>query len=314
MEDNKKQSEVLEITVLKGEKEEISEVQRVLEEAPDYFRRISGNLPTLEDAKEVFTALAPGKTYEDKFVFGVYLDNNMIGFADIVLGYPDESTAMIGLLLLSEKHQKKGLGARAYRKLEKIIHECKKRSKIQIGVLVSNNIVLPFWEKMGFTETDRKPFDNENIKTELIVLEKSFKNQKKKKISKSDFKDRLINLCGKSNLMQFPKRYKDQLVLLFSIVLNLKTNKQYSEKSINETIIEWLHKMASKSYLDHVTLRRYLVDFGLLERDPAGHQYQVAESKLAQLFERTIREVDPLILVNEFRTQREARKKERREK
>jgi len=67
--------------------------------------------------------------------------------------------------------------------------------------------------------------------------------------------------------------------------------------------------MAGKSYLDYVTLRRYLIDFGLLERDPAGHQYCVAESKIVQLFEKSTRAIDPFSLKKEFRAQRESRRK-----
>jgi hypothetical protein len=117
-------------------------------------------------------------------------------------------------------------------------------------------------------------------------------------------------LCGKSNLIQFPKHYEDRLVLLGSIVLSLNPQNQYSEKSINETIIEWLRKVAGKSYLDYVTLRRYLIDFGLLERDPAGHRYYVSESKLSDFFEDSIRTIDAFSLVKEFRAQRETRRRE----
>jgi hypothetical protein len=134
-------------------------------------------------------------------------------------------------------------------------------------------------------------------------------SENKIEVSKSDFKVRLNKLCGKSNLIQFPKKYKDRLVLLESIVLSLKPQKQYSEKLINETIIEWIRKMASKSYLDYVTLRRYLIDFGLLERDPAGRRYYVAEYKIDSLFEKSIRTIDPFSLVKEFRAQRKKRRK-----
>jgi hypothetical protein len=113
-------------------------------------------------------------------------------------------------------------------------------------------------------------------------------SENKNRISESDFRARLDKLCGKGNLIQFPKNYKDRVVLSGSIILYLKTQKQYSEKSINEIIKKWLRNMARKSYLDYVTLRRYLVDFGLLERDPAGNQYSVSESKLAHLFEKSI--------------------------
>jgi len=134
-------------------------------------------------------------------------------------------------------------------------------------------------------------------------------SEKKIEVTKSNYIDRLNKLCGKNDLIQFPKKYTDRLVLLGSIVLSLKPQKQYSEKLINENIIEWISKMADKSYLDYVTLRRYLIDFGLLERDPAGRKYYVAESKIDQIFEKSIREIDTFSLIKEFRAQRETRRK-----
>jgi len=105
--------------------------------------------------------------------------------------------------------------------------------------------------------------------------------------------------------MQIPKRYEDRLVILGSIILKLDPKKQYSERSINEVIIEWLRRMANKkSYLDHVALRRYLVDFGLLERDLAGHRYQVSKSTLARLFDSSVLSVDPYAIVQKYRSRR----------
>jgi len=80
-------------------------------------------------------------------------------------------------LLLSEKYQGKGFGARAYRKVEEIIRTWENCTKIQIGVVKTNDIVLPFWKKMGYIEmVERKLYKNENISSELIILEKSLGN------------------------------------------------------------------------------------------------------------------------------------------
>lgn len=132
----------------------------------------------------------------------------------------------------------------------------------------------------------------------------------KNKISKSEFIDRLDKLCGKGDLIQFPKSNTDRLILLGSIVIKLEFQKEYSEKSINETIVKWIDKMANQSYLDHVTLRRYLVDLGLLERNRAGDCYCVSESRMSDLFEDVIHTIDPFLLIKNFREEREARRKE----
>ncbi|MEJ2355138.1 MAG: DUF2087 domain-containing protein [candidate division WOR-3 bacterium] len=132
----------------------------------------------------------------------------------------------------------------------------------------------------------------------------------KKKISKTEFIDRFDRLCGKGDLIQFPKSNTDRLILLGSIIIQLEPQKEYSEKSINEAIVKWIDKMANQSYLDHVTLRRYLVDLRLLERNRAGDCYRVSKSRMSGLFEDVILTIDPFLLIKNFREEREARKKE----
>jgi hypothetical protein len=44
-----------------------------------------------------------------RFIGGFY--QSMVKQQNV--GYPDESTLMLGLLLISEKHQRKGLGTKA---------------------------------------------------------------------------------------------------------------------------------------------------------------------------------------------------------
>lgn len=166
-------NEKLEIKILEGRKGEIAEVQRVLAESPNYYINTSGGFPSPEDGKELLAAIAPGKEIQDKFVFGIYLNDYMIGCIDLCRRFPNESTIMLGLLLLSENHQRKGLGTEAHKKLEEVIKGWGDFEKIRIGVLVSNIEVLPFWKKMGYKEKGRKPYKHGDIETELITLDKS---------------------------------------------------------------------------------------------------------------------------------------------
>jgi len=164
---------MIKLNILKNSEEEIAEVQRVLEEAPIYSLNISGNLPSPEDAREMFSEIPNGRSFDDKFIFGIYLDKEMIGCIALLRKYPDEPTIMLGLLLLSEKYQRKGLGTQAHNKLEEIIKGWKNFEKIRIGVLITNQEVLPFWKKMGYIEKDRKPYKHGDIETEVIVLDKT---------------------------------------------------------------------------------------------------------------------------------------------
>lgn len=162
--------------ILSAGPEEIRELQRVLEEAPTYSLRISGAPPTSTEAEELFSALPPGKTYRNKFVLGFYLDGVMVGCADVIRSFPSEDKAMIGLLLLSESHQAKGLGSKAYAEVEKLCLSWPEIEIARIGVVQTNAAVLPFWLKVGFTDTGaRRPFEQGRVQSETIVLEKKIR-------------------------------------------------------------------------------------------------------------------------------------------
>lgn len=163
---------MIELKILKDCEKNITEVQRVLEEAPTYSLNISGSLPSPGEAKEMFSEIPNGRSFDDKFIFGIYLDNKMIGCMALLRGYPNETTVMLGLLLLSEKYQRKGFGTQAHKKLEEIIKGWGNFEKIRIGVLITNQEILPFWKKMGYTETVRKPYKHGDIETEVITLDK----------------------------------------------------------------------------------------------------------------------------------------------
>ena len=62
----------LTLRALAGETEEMRELQRVLGEAPTYAQRITGLPPGKADAQSTYSALPEGKSYDDKFVFGIF--------------------------------------------------------------------------------------------------------------------------------------------------------------------------------------------------------------------------------------------------
>ena len=99
------------ITGVKSERESLL---KIFETAPTYHQNISGQTVNPCEAQKNFSALPAGIGPEDKFFFGIYLGNRLIGCVDLIRGYPDRKTAMLGLLLLSEEFQSKGFGAIAY--------------------------------------------------------------------------------------------------------------------------------------------------------------------------------------------------------
>lgn len=148
------------------------EIEHIFKHSPSYFRYISGQEATPEAAKDTLTELPPGCGYHQKFVFLIELQNQYIGVSDLVLRYPDNETAFLGLLLLNEDFQGKGMGRQAYQLHEQFARE-NNFHKIRLAV-VETNPVLDFWRKLGFQETGiTRPYQHHLVTSVVKVLEKT---------------------------------------------------------------------------------------------------------------------------------------------
>lgn len=67
------------------------------------------------------------------------------------------------------------------------------------------------------------------------------------------------------HLRRFPKKEKLKLVLLLEVARLFETGKRYSEPEVN--------RILRPVYEDYGTIRRYLVDYGLLKRTASGSEY-----------------------------------------
>ena len=146
------------IQLLKGERSEMAELQRVIEDAPTYAELVTGLPPGPADAQSTYTILPEGKFYKDKFVLGAYRWGTMVGFADLIRGYPDPTTAYLGVLVISEKHQRRGIGRAVFELLEGLVRSWGTCDRIRLAVVRTNERVVPFWESLGFEATgETKP-------------------------------------------------------------------------------------------------------------------------------------------------------------
>lgn len=73
-------------------------------------------------------------------------------------------------------------------------------------------------------------------------------------------------------ITNFPSKEKRKYVIIEQLASRFTENRVYSEQEVNAIL--------KPVYPDFVTLRRYLVDFGFLERDKAGRSY--SKKKLIQ--------------------------------
>lgn len=130
-------------------------------------------------------------------------------------------------------------------------------------------------------------------------------------ITRDEFKKRIVKLLLRSGLTDFPKNVKDQYVLLKSAMLVLRPKAgEMTEKEVNEGLRVWVDNVGQIEAIDHVTLRRALVDTGFLSRSDNGAVYQVSPSgpRLWQ-FETAVDQVDVLDVLNAAREEMAARKR-----
>ncbi len=144
-------------------------LQAVHDAAPAYSQVVFGRLPDGTEAGETFTSTPPGFPLEQKFVLGIYLEDELMGVAELLKGYPEGDIAYIGLLLFKESHQKQGLGSLALNHITELACQwgC---TAIRIAVIASNGEALGFWLRHGFSELFRKNIPG--VTAEAIVMQR----------------------------------------------------------------------------------------------------------------------------------------------
>lgn len=81
----------------------------------------------------------------------------------------------------------------------------------------------------------------------------------------------LEKVLPEGRLQRIPRNPKLRDPLLALIASGLLRRHPYDERELNEALQVYLADLSER--VDHVTLRRYLVDCGFLKRDRAGKRY-----------------------------------------
>lgn len=130
-------------------------------------------------------------------------------------------------------------------------------------------------------------------------------------ITKELFAKRITDLCLKSGMSGLPKDETDQHILLKSMAMTIGSSVQISEQEINEKLAYWINNISQIKDLDHVTLRRRLVDTGYLVRSKDGSSYQTVDGSPYQpTFEAGISDVNIPEIIRTKKEENERRKQE----
>ncbi|WP_404406588.1 DUF2087 domain-containing protein [Jeotgalibacillus malaysiensis] len=84
--------------------------------------------------------------------------------------------------------------------------------------------------------------------------------EEQEKVLKTYFKE-------DGTLSQFPSKEKKKIVVLQYLSKKFNTGQQYTEREVNEVI--------KKVYADFVTIRRYFIEYGFMDRNQDGSAYWI---------------------------------------
>ena len=92
-------------------------------------------------------------------------------------------------------------------------------------------------------------------------------------MSRQDFEKQFTRLIITAR--DIPRKTAPYHVLLVSAILGFDPARDYSEADVNAELQRWILEFGRKLKVEHVELRRFLVDAGYLARDTSGSAYRV---------------------------------------
>lgn len=112
---------------------------------------------TKESIVEDMKALPPNKSYDDKYYVGFFEGDSLVANMDLILGYPTDETAFIGLFMTNVRYQNKGVGSDIIKDVCNYLKQLGYR-KARIGGDKGNPQSNSFWKKNGFYIISEKEY------------------------------------------------------------------------------------------------------------------------------------------------------------
>ncbi len=151
--------------------EDIAAIQEVYDKCLDYMLLVDGHAADPNAVEEDFQSVPPGKSNEDKFVFGITDSRKRIaGLLDILRWYPDETTWWIDTLLLIPESRSRSLGEKVIQGFVDYVRASGAQA-IMLGVVEENIRASKFWTRMGFElvrETEPRQFGNKMQRLKIM--------------------------------------------------------------------------------------------------------------------------------------------------
>jgi ribosomal protein S18 acetylase RimI-like enzyme len=101
-------------------------------------------------------SILPGKEASDKLLFRAYREKTLVGYALVVIGWPDKDAWVIQHLVIDPNFRQQGVGSTIVRKVEKFALQSEVAAASVFAVPLEKRGVL-FWQNLGYSEELNRP-------------------------------------------------------------------------------------------------------------------------------------------------------------
>ncbi|MDO5644318.1 MAG: GNAT family N-acetyltransferase [Dermabacter sp.] len=142
-------------------------VQRIMESNHDYSRRVEGSGPVSDAAEGVLSALPPGVDPSQKMDLGLWDGDELVAFADVIVGWPAPTVAHIGLLMTDGVRRGQGLGRAMHDAVIDAVGTNPSIQTLSLSVVDTNaEVAGPFWTRLGYEPTgDAAPYASGTVES-----------------------------------------------------------------------------------------------------------------------------------------------------
>ena len=137
---------------------------------PLYFEHCPST-PNIQSVLDDMKALPPKKSLEDKYYIGFFEEKELIAIMDLILYYPNEDTAFIGLFMVLSDKQGTGVGTETIDECFSELREIS-FSAIRLGYMKGNSQSAAFWNKNNFVP---KGIESDNGQGTIVIMERQLK-------------------------------------------------------------------------------------------------------------------------------------------
>jgi GNAT superfamily N-acetyltransferase len=129
-------------------------LQELLDADPGYALRVTGEPPEPGGAADLLVDRPPDLHPNQKTVLGAFDGDGLAAVIDVLRGWPNPTTAHIGLLQVHPSRKRQGVGRRAHDLLLAYVADWTEVTTLRAAIVGTNAAEAePFWAALGYQPT-----------------------------------------------------------------------------------------------------------------------------------------------------------------